>query len=387
MSVRMSASLYSDLVRIERGDYVTFHCELLSQVQTDLHRYFFGCYYPRWHGFYMEEVREVIGTLGRTELKHFPAFPFDVYLREDGEHYLTDDFQVDAIMVLGQPQNQRDDDVKRFKIVSVDTQHLLTKNGFGLQSIKHNRSTNGNPNTMLSTTTGQRYAVDISDEVAELLLALRNAYVLHAGGGIPELGVKAMGRPFRRVAEDGRRWMTLEGVVQLVRDSRAYGAAADDFQASRQRQADVRDIAETIYTAFPEEPDRGIDYDTFINYIRGPMSAARKEKVIHVFRRLDYDQDGLLKILDLQALFNASEHPVVVADKIFAADKLLKGFVSIWDESKRGHGTIPLSEFLDYYNGLSAVIEDDEVFFGILTTTWKLPSWSSSASGKIPFAK
>ncbi|KPA83142.1 putative calcium-binding protein [Leptomonas pyrrhocoris] len=413
MSIRMDASLYSDVARIERGDFLRFHCEQLSQDGRDNQRYFFGCYYPRWHGFYLEEVRSLIGNMGYKELKHFPAYPFDVYLKAtdadagdaattmppddyaadcaNSTTYLTDDFQVDNILVLGAPQNQRDDAVKRFKIVAVDKSQLKTKSQAMPPVMNLNSSSVRNPDTMLSTLRapgGQWVPVKLDDTVLDILTQLRDAYIDHAGGGIPENGMKAMGRPFRKVSDDGRRWMTLEGVRQLVRGSRAFGAAATSLSDTRHAQQTIDAVTDTIFDAFPKEEaflpgapgetgrEEAIDYDMFMDYIRGHMNATRKKAVLDVFQQLDYNSDGNVAIQDIQAMFNAQAHPVVVSDAIFTADKLLRGFLAIWDENQRQFGLVPYTEFIDYYNGLSAIIEEDKVFLGILKTTWKVPNWT-----------
>ncbi|CCW61673.1 unnamed protein product [Phytomonas sp. EM1] len=386
MSVRMDASLYSEVVRIERGDFLRFHCEALSHLRGDVQRYFFGVYYPRWHAFYLEEVRSIIGNMGYTTLRHFPAFPLDVYTNEKGETYLTDDFQVGNVLVIGPPRNQRDDDVKRFKIVRVEDAELRTRTG----RQRHPETTSS---TMLIST-GRRLPVAPPEEVQQLLRQLREAYIAHAGGGIPEIGIKAMGRPFREVDADGRRWMGLAGIETLVRDSRAFGAnpfsasraswAASALSSTTQAREDVRSIAEVIYNAFPHDEldergeSRGVDYDVFMDYIRGTMNEVRKKAVWDVFCQLDFDRDGQIAILDIQARFNAQEHPVVVRDGFFTAEGLLKGFLALWDQNQKEYGMVPYAEFLDYYNGLSAIIEDDAVFLSILQTTWKLPSWGKS---------
>lgn len=430
MSVRHDATLYSEVARIERGNFLRFHCEQLSASQRDVQRYFFGAYYPRWHAFYLEEVREIVGNRGVTELRHFPAHPLDAYCREDGATYLTDDFAVDNVIVVGQPQNQRDDDVKRFRIVSVDDTLLRTKTSSGTSRLSAIPRSNKGPSSSSMLMAASSSAgvgavfipVELDGDVAGLLLELREAYVKHAGGGIPEIGIKAMGRPFRRAAADGRRWMTLDGIEQLVRDSRAFGLPGQPSSlALTQRSRDlVKGVAELIYKAFPhsgslEETNGaaagdtmhfgddggfgatatvtssspnfaatasgralpavgGVDYDVFMDFIRGHMNNTRKKAVWHVFTSLDYDSDGLLCIKDIQASFNAQAHPVVVSDGFFSAEGLLRGFLTLWDENNATgmYGMVPYAEFLDYYNGLSAIIDDDAVFLSIVKTTWKL---------------
>lgn len=374
MSVRMDANLFSEVARIEKGDYLQFHCEVLSSHTQDVKRYFFGCYYPRWHGFYLEEVREIIGNLGYTELKYFPAFPFDVYLKPDGQTYVNADFEVGSVLVIGGPQNQRDDDTKRFKVVSLDTRHLRTS-ASRLPPV--HTSSAANPSTMVVSRNGLRLPVSVGPEVVALIEAIREAYVYHSGYSIPEIGIKAMGRPFRECSDDGKRYMSLQGMRQMVRDSRAFGLtpSSPSYPATKMTKLHVDEVAQALFDAFPKEYNGEVDYDVFMDVVRGHMNEARKNAVREIFRQIDFDQDGKVTIKDLQAQFNAHEHPVVVHDGLFTADKLLKGFLTWWDENQHMYGIIPYSEWLDYYNGLSAVIEKDEVFLGIVQNTWKLGPW------------
>ncbi|ESL11042.1 calcium-binding protein [Trypanosoma rangeli SC58] len=358
MSARMNTTLYSELNRLERSDFLFFHCVQLSQHERDVQRYFFGCYFPRWCGFYVEEVRELPGPLGYKVQRHFPAYRFDVYLKDDGENFLTDDFREGSIFTLGPPQNQRDDGPKRYKVVHCDDSRLRTHTGTTLAAI-------GND---ITTKLNQTHRV--SGEAIELLREIREAYVVYAGNGIPEIGIKAMGRHFRHVSEDGKRWMSLENIAKFVRDSRAFSNTLS-FNDTQQTTLRIDGITQCIHEAFPQNEDGCIDYDLFMDYVRGPMNQKRKDAVWEIFRKLDFDGNGHLNILDIQARYNAQEHPVVAVEGLFSADKLLKGFLTIWDENKQ-YGLVPYAEFVDYYNGVSAVIADDDVFLDILRNQWKV---------------
>uniref|UniRef100_A0A0A9WX73 Crustacean calcium-binding protein 23 n=1 Tax=Lygus hesperus TaxID=30085 RepID=A0A0A9WX73_LYGHE len=153
----------------------------------------------------------------------------------------------------------------------------------------------------------------------------------------------------------------------------------------------IDDVARLIFNNFPQESLRDaaynvslgksaacvdaswrvIDYDVFMDAVRGHMNAARKSVVLDTFYRMDFDNDGYLKIHEIQALFNAQKHPVVVSDGLYTAEKLLRWFLSVWDcdNSTKQHGLVPLCEFFDYYNGLSATIDDDDVFISIVRTS------------------
>lgn len=112
-----------------------------------------------------------------------------------------------------------------------------------------------------------------------------------------------------------------------------------------------------------------IDYDAVMDVVRGQMNSKRKAAVLSAFYKMDFDNDGFLKIHEIQALFNAQAHPVVVHDGLYSPEKLLRWFLSLWDGSNEQLGLVPLTEFLDYYNGLSAVIDDDDIFVNIIKTT------------------
>nr|CCC90978.1 putative calcium-binding protein [Trypanosoma congolense IL3000] len=358
MSWRMNSTLYSDVNRLDRDDSLLFHCVQLSQDGCDSHRYFFGCYFPRWRGFYMDEMRELPGSLGYNVLRHFPAFPFDVYLKDDGENFLTDDFQIGSIFTLGGPLNQRDDGQKRYKVVHCDDSHLRTRTGKALAAI-------GNCTSSLL-----HLSHHVSPEAIKALEILREAYVFNVGNGIPEVGIKAMGRHFRRVSDDGRRWMSFDGIAKLVRDSCTLNTTLS-LSDTINTDKNIHDISCCIYEAFPKNNEGCIDYDYFMDYVRGPMSQKRKDAVYDVFRKMDYDKDGNLRIQDIQACYNTQEHPTCSVDHVFDSDKMLKGFLTIWDENKR-YGLVPFAEFIDYYNGISAVLADDHVFFDVLRRQWKL---------------
>ncbi|KAG8348952.1 putative calcium-binding protein [Trypanosoma vivax] len=355
---RMDTTLFSEANRLDRDDSLLFHCVQLSQDGCDAHRYFFGCYFPRWRGFYMEELRELPGPLGYSVPRHFPAFPFDVYLKDNGEHFLTDDFQVGSIFTLGGPLNQRDSGIKRYKVVHCDDSRLRTRTGKACATIGNN------------VVALQYKSHCIPDDIVDQLSQIREAYIFYVGNGIPEIGIKAMGRHFRHVSGDGKRWMSLDGMVKFVRDSRYFNRSFSPYD-TQHTDTGVRETALAIYGAFPKNEDECIDYDLFMEYVRGPMNERRKNAVVDVFRRMDYDRDGNINILDIQAHYNVQQHPTVVVEGLFEADKMLKGFLTIWDENKR-YGLVPFTEFIDYYNGVSAVIEDDEVFIDLLKNQWKI---------------
>ena len=325
---KLNSTLFSDVNRIQRCDVLKFRCEVRGY-GTDVHRTFLGAYFPRWRGLYLDEARTILG-----EIKLFPAFPFDVYAKENGENFFTGDFVVGQSFVLGDPQNQRDIAARTFFVTSIDASQLTVFTG-GSAASQSGKSTNSG--------------------AASDLLQLRDAFI-ERNGGVPELGLKALGRFFRDVDASGRR----------VVSRGALGSAA--AQVGLTFSADQ---INGIFSSFTQDASGSIDYDELLEIIRGPMSLRRQTIVRDVFRKLDLDGDGILKLRELAARFNAGKHPHVL-DGTFAADQLLKAFMlSTWDNTNHS-GVVSSAEFIDYYNGVSAAIDDDSTFESVVRGSWKL---------------
>ena len=131
--------------------------------------------------------------------------------------------------------------------------------------------------------------------------------------------------------------------------------------------------ADAIFHVFDTGGNGTVSFEEFLRAIRGRMSPPRKALVVKVFNALDGagDGSGTLTVDDIAPYYNAAEHPSVKAgDKTEQQilEELLMGF-----EGRSGDrdGTVTLNEWVGYYEEISAGIDEDDLFGGMIAGTWK----------------
>lgn len=131
--------------------------------------------------------------------------------------------------------------------------------------------------------------------------------------------------------------------------------------------------SELIFNFFDRSGDGYVSFDEFVKTIRGKMNPPRKAIVIKSFRALDAagDNSGSLTVEDIAPYFNAGDDPRV-QDGDKTESEVLKEFLDGF-EGKGGNydGTVSLDEWIDYYEDISASIDEDDMFCLMLVSTWK----------------
>ena len=132
-----------------------------------------------------------------------------------------------------------------------------------------------------------------------------------------------------------------------------------------------------LYQSIDRDRSGVIDYDELIRAIRGPMNANRKRVVKLAWNKLDRDESGVIDINDLRGVYNAKGHPDVRSGKK-TEDEILGEFLETFethhnlsDLSKRDR-RVTMEEFEEYYNNVSASIDNDQYFELMMTNAWKL---------------
>lgn len=117
-----------------------------------------------------------------------------------------------------------------------------------------------------------------------------------------------------------------------------------------------------------------IDYRDFLRLIRGPISNARRDLLVEVFRsfNLGAASNDNIDFAELQRKTNFSNYPAVQSGEITAREMLNNYFVKVIDVIRR-HKAAPvvnLDSFLDYCADISAFVEDDRDFHDIILSIW-----------------
>merc|ERR1719299_81492 len=125
-----------------------------------------------------------------------------------------------------------------------------------------------------------------------------------------------------------------------------------------------------LYKAFDADGSGSINYDEFLGAVRPPMTLRRKRLVQKVFESLDLDKSGVLTSDDLKSRFNPQGDPRVQGRKLNAS-QVAAEFLSTFDVFDQD-GNVGPEEFLKYYQGVSASIDDDQYFEFMIRNAWHI---------------
>jgi len=160
-----------------------------------------------------------------------------------------------------------------------------------------------------------------------------------------------------------------------------HSMSLDKFEFSKAMQDYMLGFSEgeiqSLFTFFDYDRSGLIEYDEFLRTIRGPMNAYRKKIVNRAFDVLDKDGSGLVDINDIRGTYNATQHPDVQSGKK-TESQILQEFLETFEtaHNMRTQNTadhiITREEFEEYYNNISASIDNDEYFSLMMNSAWNL---------------
>jgi len=142
-----------------------------------------------------------------------------------------------------------------------------------------------------------------------------------------------------------------------------------------------------VFQAFDRDGSGAIDYDEFVRGVRGEMNPFRKKIVMAAFKKIDKDGSGILDINDIKGTYNARSHPDVRSGKK-TEDEVLGEFLETFEAHHSMNGQrdqrVTPEEFTEYYNNVSASIDNDQYFEMLMINAWKLhgeaprkPAWTN----------
>ena len=132
-----------------------------------------------------------------------------------------------------------------------------------------------------------------------------------------------------------------------------------------------------VFQAFDRDGSGAIDYDEFVRGVRGEMNQFRKKIVMAAFKRIDRDGSGVLDINDIKGVYDAKSHPDVRSGKK-TEDEILGEFLETFEAHHAMNGagsrnrSVTPEEFIEYYNNVSASIDNDQYFELMMINAWKL---------------
>ena len=134
-----------------------------------------------------------------------------------------------------------------------------------------------------------------------------------------------------------------------------------------------------VFTYFDKDSSGTVEFDEFMNGVRGSMSERRVQAVEQAFEHVDESEDGQLSLSELRKKYHADTHPSV-RDGSSTKEQATKEFLATWDKARKD-GTVDRGDFLSYYSDLSVGISEDDDFVFLLESTWGF-EWSDPLIGE-----
>ena len=120
---------------------------------------------------------------------------------------------------------------------------------------------------------------------------------------------------------------------------------------------------------FDKDGNGEISLTEFVRGVRGDMNERRRTLVEKAYKLLDSNKDGIVKLNDIEQLYDVSQHPEVLSGKLSKQDAL-RQFMAQWDIN--GDDIVSLDEFIEYYNDVSAQIDADHYFELMIRNAWHI---------------
>ena len=142
-----------------------------------------------------------------------------------------------------------------------------------------------------------------------------------------------------------------------------------------------------LFDIFDKDHSGQIDYDEFLSGIVGEMNDFRVAIVKKAFDKLDKNHNGVIELDDIRGTYSARKHPDVLSGKK-TEDEVLAEFLdtfeyhfSFLNSEKTRDSVVNLEEFIEYYNNISMIIDDDQYFELMMTNAWNLDNKPNYGKG------
>ncbi|XP_063724190.1 calcyphosin-like protein [Symsagittifera roscoffensis] len=183
---------------------------------------------------------------------------------------------------------------------------------------------------------------------------------------------------------DKIRWQCLSRGAAGIRD---LGRVFRNFDDSGDQQLDykefckgVRDIGLTLgkqdleaaFKAIDKDGSGSLNFDEFLVKIRG--NTLNKKRIVLVekaFKKLDQNDNGTIEIDDLKGVYDVTQDDRYKTGEM-GEDELLREFLDKFDSPDNRDGTVTKEEFISYYAGISASVDNDAYFDLMMRRAWRL---------------
>lgn len=171
-------------------------------------------------------------------------------------------------------------------------------------------------------------------------------------------GIMAMRRAFMIADENDSKTLSLPEFIKFCHDYRMPITGKE---------------INILFEEFDTNKNGQINYEEFISAFTGDMCERRKRLITILFETFDKNRKGFVDLDDIRNAYNPINHPDVLSgkrteDEVLAEflDNLQYHFSLLKSDKEEENNKINFEEFLEFFNYISAGIEDDEYFESII---------------------
>ena len=176
-------------------------------------------------------------------------------------------------------------------------------------------------------------------------------------------GIMSMRRSFMIADDNNDKTIDIQEFVKLCHD---YKIPLNDSEIK------------AVFKEFDRDESDLIDYDEFVRGVVGEMNDFRKNIAKKAFKKMDKNNNGKIELDDIRNVYNAKHHPDVKSGKR-VEDEILAEFLDTFEyhfnllnDNKSKDRSITMEEWIEYYNNISASIDEDKYFETMMNNAWNL---------------
>lgn len=180
-------------------------------------------------------------------------------------------------------------------------------------------------------------------------------YALQQGCG----AIKTIGRKFRIMDDNRDRKLSVDEFIVGCRECRIAKMTSEELNE--------------VFRRFDKDGTGTLDFEEFLLALRPKMNEFRRKLVKKAFAKMDKTGDGIITADDLVGTYDVRSHPRYQNGEL-TKKQVYQEFLDNFVVGDNDDGVITMAEWIDYYSGVSASIDEDVYFGLVMYNSWGVKS-------------